>query len=366
MKNFLEKHILFPKRYGLQPYLWLLFLLPVFAGLAHYALYQQAIATGLILIFLKAYRDGYELPHHARNVAIQLIIASFITANPWFATFGLQTFTGFEIGFSPVSDKRFRHYLWAYYGSLIFSFGTAFIVQKLTTFSLGSITWILVGTSFCFLAPIIAKSMSRTYDLTKQNQALEKKVRALERERIAYDLHDNLGQAFSTITLQSELAMKLLDKNPEKAKAELEKIAENSREKLNLVREIVAGLRQESSGQVLEQEQKALELAGITLSVSGESGFLPDSLAPVLKEALTNVIHHSRASSVRVRFEAGRLIIADNGIGLGASSASHGIEGMQHRATEIGGQLSFASDNGTTLTLTFPDNKPENPIEKEI
>lgn len=364
MKKFLEKHILFPKQQGLQPYLWLLFLLPVFAGLANYVLWQQLLMILLILIFMKAYRDGYWQKHHARNVAIQLIIASFLTANPWFSTFGLQTFTGFEIGFSPVSERRWHQYLWAYYVSSTIAYGIPLIFQGIGSFTPGSIAWIIVGIAFSLLAPLFAKSMSRSYDLSEQNKQLENKIRQLERERIAYDLHDNLGQTFSTISLQAELVEKLIEKNPRRAKEETQKIAENSRQSLNLVREIVSGLREQQLASILEEAKEALALAQMTFEIKNQVQAekwpveIQTLLAAVLKEALTNSVRHSQARQVKVSFSENHQYylteICDDGKGLGKSQQSHGMNGMKQRIHFAAGSISFASENGVKIRIKLP------------
>ena len=63
------------------------------------------------------------------------------------------------------------------------------------------------------ISPLAAKAMNetyrRTYHLSQQNKRLEAIVRQNERDRIAQDLHDNLGQAFSIITLKAELAKEI-------------------------------------------------------------------------------------------------------------------------------------------------------------
>ena len=79
-----------------------------------------------------------------------------------------------------------------------------------------------------------------------------------ERERIARDLHDTLGQSFSMITLKTELAKKLLVKAPEKVAPELDEIEQTSRQNLQLVREIVNNLHEQSLTEVLLAQTRNL------------------------------------------------------------------------------------------------------------
>src|SRR5699024_12771471 len=86
-------------------------------------------------------------------------------------------------------------------------------------------------------------SLSKSYRLGKQNNRLELIARHSERDRIAQQLHDNLGQSFSMLALKAELAEKLLEKDPVLAKQQLKDIAAASRQNLDLVREIVADMK---------------------------------------------------------------------------------------------------------------------------
>ena len=351
MMNFLYKHVLFPKKFGWQPYYYLIFMLPTLSGLASYSLFEKAWAVLLILVFLKAYRDGYTTTkYHPLSIGIQLAIGAFFALNPWVNTFGFQIFTGFEIGFSDITEHRFRQYLVAFYGSVIPSFVLS-IWFYWHQFLASNMIWIFVGIGFAVLAPVFARTINKSYSLNETNKELEAKVRQLERERIAYDLHDNVGQAFSTITLQAELAKKLVDKDPNRAKEELDRIAQNSRDNLTLVREIVSDLHEESVKQVLAEETRAFQLAGIELSTEGPLDSLPDSLSSVLKEALANVIHHAQASKASVSLADNQLIISDNGRGLTDSKPSHGLIGMRRRVEALGADFSINSNKGTTITV---------------
>ena len=65
--------------------------------------------------------------------------------------------------------------------------------------------------------------------LRKANEEIEQLAKVAERERIARDLHDVLGHTLSVITLKSELAGKLIDRDPERAGKEIREVSEISR-----------------------------------------------------------------------------------------------------------------------------------------
>ena len=69
--------------------------------------------------------------------------------------------------------------------------------------------------------------------LRKANEEIEHLAKVAERERIARDLHDVLGHTLSVITLKSELAGKLIDRDPERAGKEIGEVEQISRKALN-------------------------------------------------------------------------------------------------------------------------------------
>jgi two-component system sensor histidine kinase DesK len=363
MKNFLRKHILFPKEEGIMPYIYLVFMMPAVVFIIMLPPVQKIIFTLLILIFLKTYRDGYwTTKYQPLQIAIQLIIATFLAVNPWFPYFGLQIFTGFEIGFSEAPKKLLKRYLLAYYILAPLTLLSP-MIQAYRQDELSNLVWI--GVSFLFMLGCVpfARSIMRTYSLKSENELLLQQVRELERERIAYDLHDNLGQTFSTITLKAELAEKLLEKNKLlEGKKEIAEITQLSRNSLTLVRQIVSGMKPIAISQVLQEEEKNLQLAAVRLKTKNLHltedwpQACQNATAAVLKEALTNVIHHAQASEVQVNIEPVGFTVTDNGVGLGDAEASHGMAGMRRRIEEVGGSFQVKSDKGVRIEVNFENN----------
>src|SRR5215472_2658579 len=192
-----------------------------------------------------------------------------------------------------------------------------------------------------------------------------------ERLRLARDMHDLTGQSLSMITLKSELAAKRLAKLPSSAErdavlAELGDIGRVSRQTLHDIREAVSGYRRPTLAIEVITARNALEAAGIALDDDPEltlrSGiFDPDAeavLAWCLREAVTNVIRHSRARHCRIRLteRPGELSleVTDDGRGFasqdpkvpGAEDApdgpkGSGLRGVSERLSAIGGRLSL-------------------------
>ena len=84
-----------------------------------------------------------------------------------------------------------------------------------------------------------------------------------ERERVARDVHDVLGHSLTVVTVKAELAERLVDLDPERAKAELAEIQTLSRQALAEIRATVGGLRAARLGDELASARTALAGAGI-------------------------------------------------------------------------------------------------------
>ncbi|MBA1394718.1 histidine kinase, partial [Lactobacillus sp. XV13L] len=158
--------------------------------------------------------------------------------------------------------KLFRQYVVTYYAFV--AAGLLLLVRQvpltvlatfITSSHHGDLITSLVFLLFVLLSPLGGRSIRNTYVrsgiLKQQNKRYEMLIRRGERDRIARDLHDTLGQSFATITLKTELACKLLTRDPVAVKQQLVEIQAASRGNLTLVREIVTDLRQVTLTEVL-------------------------------------------------------------------------------------------------------------------
>ena len=190
---------------------------------------------------------------------------------------------------------------------------------------------------------------------------IEHLAKVAERERIARDLHDVLGHTLSVIILKSELAGKLIDRDPERAKSEIADVEQTSRQALAEVRSTIRGYRVQNLAAEWKRATAALETAGI--QVESESQSFPLSpaqesvVALAVREAVTNVVRHARARHCALRLEPVnglcRLEIIDDGCG-GDRIEGSGIRGMRERVEALGGTLLRDTRAGTRLTIEFP------------
>ena len=183
-----------------------------------------------------------------------------------------------------------------------------------------------------------------------------------ERERIGRDLHDLLGHTLSLITLKLELSRKLFDRDPQRARAELGEAEEVARHALTEVRAAVTGIRATGMAGELASARLLLQTAGVVLEADAVP-LLPDAvddaLAWVLREAVTNIHRHARASraSVAVTQVDGhaRMRVCDDGRG-GIADHGNGLKGMHERVGALGGKLHIRSlpGEGTELEVDIP------------
>ncbi len=129
-----------------------------------------------------------------------------------------------------------------------------------------------------------AVSHCQNEKLRLANHEIEHLAKVAERERIARDLHDVLGHTLSLITLKSELARKLVDRDPERAKREMQDVENTSRAALADVREAIRGYRSDGFFAELSRARAALETAGVTM----QSNTAPLELSPAQESVLAH------------------------------------------------------------------------------
>jgi two-component system sensor histidine kinase DesK len=195
-----------------------------------------------------------------------------------------------------------------------------------------------------------------------------------ERERIARDLHDVLGHTLSVIVLKAELAGRLVAIDPARAVAEMEDVERTSRAALAEIREAIGGYRSRGLAAEIVAARRTLDAAGVTLvaeSKPDRESFSPQeetALALALREAVTNIVRHARATTCRLRFvsEAGhrRIVVEDDGQHA-VVREGNGLRGMRERIESVGGHFSLergiAQNQGTRLTIELSHRAAASP-----
>ncbi|KEQ21908.1 sensor histidine kinase [Paenibacillus tyrfis] len=224
--------------------------------------------------------------------------------------------------------------------------------------------------------PFAMRSQRKAEELRKQlrhaNDEIERLIKNEERQRIARDLHDTLGHTLSLITLKGELVERLIPHDPERAVQEARDIQTTSRTVLKQVRELISDMRAVHLADELRQAGEILSSAGIGFETAGDAERIRTTpvvmniLSMCLREAVTNVVKHSRAKHCKVELmeKSGSYVLKvhDDGVGIdGAGSklgqTGSGLLGMKERLSLIEGTLEFSKqeETGTMLTITVPN-----------
>jgi two-component system sensor histidine kinase DesK len=218
--------------------------------------------------------------------------------------------------------------------------------------------------------PIVVYSREKSNILKEKlaiaNAQLERYIQEEERTRIARDLHDTLGQTLTMIKLKSELTMRLVENNPDKAKRELQDILDTSRYALKQVRELVTDMKFVSLKKEMELSKDILQKAGIALVTKDDGSMNPLSnvaetmVALSVREAITNIIKHSEANQCTItpyiESEYYCIEVSDNGNGSLRQGEGNGLQSMKERMAMLQGDthITASQGNGTVITFKVP------------
>jgi two-component system sensor histidine kinase DesK len=250
----------------------------------------------------------------------------------------------------------------------------------------------LVPALGAFFAYVAGKRWEALATLRQTRAELARVAVAEERLRIARDLHDLLGHSLSLITLKAELSRRMIATDAAAAEREMADLEAVARQSLNDVRAAVAGYRQPDLAAELGAARQLLTAAGIACRISAPPDLsLPAEVDTVLawaiREGVTNVVRHARATSAAITISSGAggftAEITDNGRGGGTrppGSADQGsgpgqgageqsvqgagiplrfgsgLAGLGERVRQLGGRLTVgpARPSGFRLLITIP------------
>lgn len=215
-----------------------------------------------------------------------------------------------------------------------------------------------------------------THDVTERHR-LEQRILDMavrERRRIAYDLHDGLGQCLTAVSLQIKLIRSMVDQGDLPLFSDLDSVANLVRESIEQTRRLAKGLDlMTTSGEGLTTALRQLAIGAETIfpvscRVTGDVVEMLDNdnrsgqLYRIVQEAVNNAVQHGSASEVEInlRLKEGklRLAVIDNGGGLHISpdQKGMGLRIMEHRAELAGGDCAIgpAEGGGTQVVCVVP------------
>ena len=237
---------------------------------------------------------------------------------------------------------------------------------------------IFAALTTCCLAAIVSERRHTTLELA-ESQRREGERAALERQRIARDLHDSVSQSLFSTTLHVRTAQHALELEEFDTDGpvgeELREIGQLTRGALAEMRALIFELQpgtlaEEGLVAALSKQASALSAReGLAIEVDGPDERLPigaeveEQLYRIGQEALTNVVKHARASSATVRVAAiddtVSLEVSDDGRGFDPAAVGpdhFGLRSMRGRVADHGGRLEITSTpgRGTALRVDVP------------
>ena len=361
---------IFHRATGLSPYVWIVFcILPFYFILRSSS--TPEIVSGIVMIIL--FFVCYMLSFVSKGwlvyfwTSVQIVISIAMTLLFSYVYFSI--FLAFFIG--NIKNRAGFITLYAIHlASTFITINYGFATQNQLFFT--QFPFILISLIVVILLPFNTYNQKKQGQLEGQLEDANKRIAELvkqeERQRIARDLHDTLGQKLSLIGLKSDLASKLIHSNPAKAQAEIRDVQQTARTALKEVREMVTQMRGTRLEEEMQRVKQILVAAGIELRVEGDyrmtdTNLLTENvLSMCLKEAVTNIVKHSHAACCTILFSSTpselAVTVSDNGVGMVVgrpwSYRGNGLRGMKERLEFVNGSLELKSEGGTELVMTVP------------
>jgi two-component system sensor histidine kinase DesK len=342
---------------GWTPYAWIVYLtFFVFSPMliARPRAIDWVISIAGTIVFLALYFRGYWV----RGRDIVPIIAGIALLGIVFLPFNVSA--GVFFIYAAAFASRLDHDR-AAIGVIAALVITLMIEAAVTHIHPLSIAWAVVFTIIVGAINIHYASVGRANKrLRLAQEEIEHLAKVAERERIARDLHDLLGHTLSVIILKSELASKLGERDPERARAEIRDVERISRDALAQVRAAVRGYRSGGLQAELVSAREALRAAGVEVETAVDNVQLPAAhevvVALAIREAATNVVRHAAAKHCRIALSVAggvcTVTVSDDGRG-GNVPFGDGLTGMRERFEALGGMLTRDGARGTTVTMTM-------------
>jgi two-component system, NarL family, sensor histidine kinase DesK len=236
-----------------------------------------------------------------------------------------------------------------------------------------------IGLVTPIAVPVVALLSFGLREIAKSNFALAEaraEVARLgaeaERARIARDLHDLLGHSLTTITVKAGLARRIGQTDPERALEEITAVENLARRSLQDVRATVAGYREVTLTGELAAGRELLRAAGIAAELPSAVDVVDPAhqelFGWVVREGVTNVVRHARASFCAVRVSCCLVEIVDDGANAALERGNdddawtrltpgNGLTGLRERVASAGGTLEAGPcrPSGWRLRVSLPE-----------
>ena len=366
-----KRYITLHKNHGMSPYIWtILYILPF------YYIFQlessTEIVVGIILTIL--FFAIYQIAFYSKGWLVYIWTIILIGISSITTSFFSFIYFAFFLVHFIGNIKKQSTFLILYIVHLISTtVSIYFSMMHHGSLVLKQLPFVISVWISVILLPFNIHNKNQRGQLEEKlhdaNERLAELSKMEERQRIARDLHDTLGQKLSLIGLKSDLARKFINKNPEQARKELKDVQQTARTALNEVRKLVSSMRVVSLKDEIVLVTQILNAAKIDFESVGDYkltnvNLLSENiLSMCLKEAVTNIVKHSGATlcsiSIEQTWKEIIMTVKDNGTFKEPSETElkgSGLAGMKERLEFVNGSLEILTDKGTTLIIRVPND----------
>ncbi|MEH6994127.1 sensor histidine kinase [Neobacillus drentensis] len=375
----IKRYMTFQKNSGISPYIW-----TILCILPFYFIFQTSspikIIVGIILtiLFFIFYRIAFISKGWPVYLWTFILIGISITSTSLFSYVYFAFFLSYFIG----NIKERITFLTLYFIHLISTSASInFSIVQQDELFLKQLPFVIIIWISVILLPFNIHNKKEMGQLEEKledaNKRISELVKLEERQRIARDLHDTLGQKLSLIGLKSDLARRLITKDPDQARNELKDVQQTARTALSEVRKMVSSMRGIRLKDEIVRVKQILKAAEINfegnqdISIKNVPLLTENILSMCLKEAVNNVVKHSGATSCSISivqsWKEMVMTIHDNGVFKSEGDNENrgsGLLGMKERLEFINGSLELLTKEGTTLLIKVPnDVKPSDKEE---
>ncbi|WP_433431067.1 sensor histidine kinase [Nonomuraea sp. CA-141351] len=299
--------------------------------------HPTAVVVTAVVVYAGAYVTAFVAGIHAGPRARWLLVACLYGTGPVIALTAGDLSQLAQLAYAVLVGIVLLPLRWGVPLGLVTTASTALITWPghSVPVTLGLVT-LTTGMLFLLVRTVIM--------LREANARIAALSAAEERNRVARDLHDVLGHGLTAITAKLGLARRLFEvgDDPARGLAEVRDAERLSRQALGEIRATLSGYRRVSLAAELAGARAALQAAGISAVLPQAVEKVPEGLrepfAYVLREGVTNVIRHSRATRCEVRLGPSWLEVRDDGRAEPAPPGN-GLTGLRERLAEVGARL---------------------------
>lgn len=216
------------------------------------------------------------------------------------------------------------------------------------------------------------KAQLKIIEQLDRNQKMQLQLEGM-RDKIAIDLHDDVGSTLSSIGVYSQVAMSSIDTDATKTKNILQKISDSTQRMMNSMSDIVWAIHSKNDkgeglvNKIRNSAQERLDQTGIRITINSslelnQMHFTMDArrnIVLLFKEAINNAAKYSKATHVGCEMVIENnfftMTIHDNGIGFNQETTNkgNGMSSMPARAKELNGELTITSSPGKGTAIIF-------------